>query len=219
MQAKVKTTILNIVCLLSIFVLCGCTNWQKKYQRLNVECQNVKGLLARERAVKSQLVGQVTQGQKTIEQLQRQIAERNQSAGAVTGFGDDYDVTLDQSAGTITVTLSNSILFDAGKAGLKRTTNVELDHIESVLRDKYAGRQIDIVGHTDSDPIKKSKWKDNWELSAQRALAVVRYFVKRGIPKDSIRAVGCGSGRPIAPNATRTGKAKNRRVEIVVNMR
>ena len=219
MQAKTKTTILNIICLASIFVLCGCTNWHKKYRTLNVEYQNVKGLLERERAEKGQLVGQVTQGQKTIEQLQQQIADRNQSAGAVTGFGDDYDVTLDQSAGTITVTLSNSILFAAGKAKLKRTTNVELDHIESVLRDQYGGRQIDIVGHTDSDPIKKSKWKDNWELSAQRALSVVRYFVKRGIPKDSIRAIGCGVGRPIAPNTTRTGKAKNRRVEIVVNMR
>ena len=219
MRANIKTTILNIICLLSVLVLCGCTNWQKKYQRLNVECQNVKGLLERERTQKGQLVGQVTAGQRTIEQLQRQIAERNQSVGAGAGFGDEYDVKLDAAAGTITVTLSNSILFDAGKAKLKRTTNVELDHIESVLRDKYDGRRIDIVGHTDSDPIKKSKWKDNWELSAQRALSVVRYLVKRGIPKDSIRAVGCGMGRPIAPNATKTGKAKNRRVEIVVNMR
>ena len=219
MGTRSRTTILSVFCLISIFVLCGCTNWQKKYQALNVEHQNIRGLLERERAEKGQLSSQITQGQRTIEELQRQIAERNQSVGSGTGFGDAYDVSLDASAGTITVTLSNSILFDAGKSELKKSTSVELNHIESVLNEQYGSRRIDIVGHTDSDPIKKSKWKDNWELSAQRSLSVVRYLIKRGIPKDSIRAVGCGAGSPVAPNTTRTGKAKNRRVEIVVNMR
>jgi len=87
------------------------------------------------------------------------------------------------------------------------------------LQSQYSGKQIDIVGHTDADPIKKSKWKDNWELSTQRALSVVRYLIKRGIPEDRIRASGCGAARPIASNATVSGKAKNRRVEIVVHMR
>ena len=73
--------------------------------------------------------------------------------------------------------------------------------------------------HTDSDPIKKSKWKDNWELSAQRALSVLRYLVQRGTPEDRIRATGRGASQPIASNTTASGKAKNRRVEIVVYMR
>ena len=87
------------------------------------------------------------------------------------------------------------------------------------MKSKYAGRLIDVVGHTDSDPIKKSKWKDNWELSAQRALAVTRYLVDKGIPAGSVRASGCGSARPVASNASSRGKARNRRVEIVVHMR
>jgi chemotaxis protein MotB len=155
----------------------------------------------------------------TIEELQRQIEERSQTPGGVTGFGDDYDVTLDPSRGTITVTLPNAILFDSGKAALKRATSTELDHIYSVLRDKYAGKQIDVVGHTDTDPIKKSKWKDNWELSAQRALSVLRYLEKKGISPEKIQATGCGQSMPIASNASSSGKAKNRRVEIVVHMR
>ena len=215
MQVTNKKLILFIGLLLAS-QLCGCTNWKKKYQALNVEHQNTLGLLERERAEKSQLA---QQSQQTIEELQRQIAERNQTPAQATGFGEGYDVSFDPSAGTITVTLPNAILFAPGKADLKKATSTELDHIRSVLQDRYSGKQIDVVGHTDSDPIKKSKWKDNWELSAQRALSVVRYLIGHGLPQDRVRAVGCGEARPIASNATVSGKAKNRRVEIVVNMR
>ncbi len=197
----------------------GCGNWKKKYEALNVEYQNLKGLLERERAEKQQLAGEVAAGQQTIEELQMQIEQRNQSPAEASGFGEGYDVAFDAAAGTVTVTLPNAILFDSGKAELKRATSRELDHIRSVLRDKYASNQVDVVGHTDTDPIKKSKWKDNWELSAQRALSVLRYLVKRGIPKDMIQAVGCGESQPIASNSTASGKAKNRRVEIVVHLR
>ena len=219
MRTVNKKTIILLIGLISISFFSGCTNWKKKYQALNVEHQNLKGLLERERAEKGQLTEQISQDQQTIEELQRQIAERHQTPAEATGFGEGYDVSFDPSAGTITVTLPNAILFDSGKAALKKATSVELDHIQSVLQSQHAGRQIDVVGHTDSDPIKKSKWKDNWELSAQRALSVARYLIKRGIPEDKIRAVGCGESRPIASNATTSGKARNRRVEIVVYMR
>jgi chemotaxis protein MotB len=197
----------------------GCVNWEKRYEALNVEHENLKGLLDRERSEKGMLANQVTQGQQTIEELQRQIEEQSKTPADATGFGEGYDVAFDPAAGTITVTLPNSILFDSGKATLKKATVAELDHIRSVLRQKYVGKQTDVVGHTDTDPIKKSKWKDNWELSAQRALTVARYLIQRGIPEDTVRAVGCGESRPIASNANASGKAKNRRVEIVVYVR
>ncbi len=219
MRAANKKTIILLICFVSTTFLPGCTNWKKKYEALNVEHQNALGLLERERAEKGQLTDQVTQDQQTIEELQRQITERYQSPAEATGFGEGYDVAFDPSAGTITVTLPNAILFSPGKATLKKATNVELDHIKSVLQNKYPGKQIDVVGHTDSDPIKKSKWKDNWELSAQRALSVVRYLLNRGIDKEKIRAVGCGASQSIASNATTSGKARNRRVEIVVHMK
>ena len=216
MKTTNKKTLMLLIGLILASQLCGCTNWEKKYNALNVEHQNLKGLLERERAEKQQIA---TQSQQTIEELQKQISERNLSPGEVTGFGAGYDVSVDPSAGTITVTLPNAILFDPGKATLKKATSTELNHIKSVVQQNYAGRLIDVVGHTDSDPIKKSKWKDNWELSAQRALAVVRYLVKGGFPKDRIRAVGRGATQPIASNSTASGKARNRRVEIVVYMR
>jgi chemotaxis protein MotB len=219
MRITHKNTIALLTCLIALTVLPGCINWEKRYKALSVEHENLKGLLERERSEKGQLADRISQDQMTIEELQRQIEERSKTPADVTGFGEGYDVSLDAAKGTITVTLPNEILFDSGKATLKQATSRELDHIYSVIRDKYSGKQIDVVGHTDTDPIKKSKWKDNWELSAQRALSVVRYLVKKGISPDQIKASGRGQSQPIASNSTSSGKARNRRVEIVVNMR
>jgi chemotaxis protein MotB len=219
MRAARKKTIALLTCCVLFTLLPGCVNWEKRYEALSVEHENLKGRLEFERSEKSMLADQVTQGQQTIEELQRQIEEQKKTPADATGFGDEYDVAFDPAAGTITVTLPNAILFDSGKASLKTATSRELDHIHSVLRQKYSGKMIDVVGHTDSDPIKKSKWRDNWQLSAERALAVVGYLIKRGIAEDNIRAVGCGESQPIASNANASGKAKNRRVEIVVHIR
>ncbi len=219
MRSVRKETIILLIGLISITFFSGCTNWKKKYAALNVEHQNLRGLYERERAEKGQLAQQLTQGRQTIEELQKQIEERSQSPAEATGFGKGYDVAFDASAGTITVTLPNAILFDSGKATLKKATSTELDHIRSVLQERYAGKMIDVVGHTDTDPIKKSPWKDNLELSAQRSLSVVRYLKSRGVPDERVRAVGRGESKPIASNATASGKSRNRRVEIVVYMR
>lgn len=219
MRAARKKTIALLTCCVLFALLPGCVNWEKRYEALSVEHENLKGLLERERSEKGMLADQVTQGQQTIEELQRQIEEQKKTPADATGFGEGYDVAFDPKAGTITVTLPNAILFDSGKEILKSATSRELDHIYSVLQQKYAGKPIDVVGHTDTDPIKKSKWKDNWELSAQRALTVARYLIKQGIDEERIRAVGCGESKPIASNANAAGKAKNRRVEIVVNIR
>jgi len=219
MRAIKKDMLIMVTVCVSVSLLSGCTNWKKKYSALNVEHQNLMGLYEREMVDKGQLAEQVAQGQQTIAQLQKEIQERSATPAQASGFGAGYDVAFDAAAGTITVTLPNAILFSPGRATLKKTTSAELDHILSVLRSKHAGRQIDVVGHTDSDPIKKSKWKDNWELSAQRALTVVRYLVSRGIAEDKIRAVGRGDSQPIASNTTASGKAKNRRVEIIVHMK
>ena len=211
---KLKTIVL-LICLVSVTLFSGCTDWKKKYENQLAVTKNLEGLLFAERTAKAQIA---EESQKTIDDLQRQIAELNKSPAEATGF-EGFDVQFDPSAGTITVTLPNTILFSSGQATLKKATSSELNHIQSVLQQKYRNNPIDVVGHTDTDPIKKSKWKDNLELSSQRALTVVRYLIDRGIDDKRIRAVGCGAARPVASNSNSAGKAKNRRVEIVVYMR
>lgn len=225
MRNNISNYILSAVLIGSFLALSGCTNWEKKYNALKVENENLKGrysncvgALDASKAAKGQLSSQLQQYEMTISELQKQIEEQ-QSAAKASGFGEKYDVDFDANKGTLTVTLPNSILFSPGKASLKSINNSDLNHIINVLRQKYQGRQIDVVGHTDADPIRKSKWKDNWELSAQRSLTVLRYLTKHGMGPEMVRAVACGQSRPVASNSSRSGKAKNRRVEIVVNMR
>jgi len=217
----VRKSVVPLVCLVTVALMSGCTDYKKKYDYLNVEHQNLKGRFENLQTERQQLADRIAQDQQTIDELRRQIEELNKTPGDATGFGDGYDVAFDAAAGTITVTLPNTILFESGKASLKSATSTELDHILSVIKQKYADKDIDVVGHTDTDPIVKTKdqWKDNLELSAQRALAVARYMINHGIAEKQVRAAGCGSARPVASNASAAGKAKNRRVEIVVNMR
>ncbi|UCD50699.1 MAG: OmpA family protein [Phycisphaerales bacterium] len=219
MQLVKAKVVIPLVCVVALSMVSGCTDYKKKYDYLNVEHENLKGRFENLQSEKQRLADRISQDQQTIDELRRQIEELNRTPADATGFGEGYDVAFDPDAGTITVTLQNTILFASGKAALKNATSAELDHILSVLKSKYAGKEIDVVGHTDTDPIRKSEWKDNWELSAQRALSVARYLIQHGIPEDQIQASGCGPARPVAPNTSSAGKAKNRRVEIVVHMR
>jgi chemotaxis protein MotB len=213
-----KSTAALLIALISVMTFSGCTDWKKKHDALNVENQNTKGLLEREKSENAQMADQLTKDQQIIQDLQKQIVDKKRSPADATGFGEGYDVNFDAAAGTITVTLPNAILFDPGKAALRNATSKELDHIYSVLKAKYPGRHIEVAGHTDSDPIKKSKWTDNLELSSERAMAVARYLKAKGIADNKISATGYGAGRPLASNSTASGKQKNRRVEIVVHM-
>jgi flagellar motor protein MotB len=184
----------------------GCTNWKEKYEVRDAEYKNVKSLLVQEMARRPQ----------TIEKLRQQILELKQSPGEASGFGEDYDVVFDPSAGTLKVTLKGAGLFAPGEAVLKKTVYPDLTHIANVLKSKYSSAQVAVVGHTDSDPIRKTPWKDNWELSAHRAFSVLRYLTNKGVAKDQIWAVARGASQPVASNLTANGKAQNRRVEIIV---
>jgi chemotaxis protein MotB len=210
--------VIPVITLVSLSLMSGCTDYKKKYDYLNVEHQNLKGRYENLEGEKQELASRVAQDQQTIDELQRQISELNKPAATATGF-EGMDVDFDAATGTITVTLANTILFDSGKATLKSTTSKELDRILSVIKQKYASKDVDVVGHTDTDPIVKSSWKDNLELSAQRALSVTRYLIEHGIADKQVRADACGSARPVASNSSAAGKAKNRRVEIVINLR
>ena len=75
----------------------------------------------------------------------------------------------------------------------------------------FGGKQIRVEGHTDSDPIKVSRWKSNQELSVARADAVKKYLVSKGVDANEVSVAGFGSDRPKSSD-----KAQNRRVEIVV---
>ena len=109
--------------------------------------------------------------------------------------------------------IEGTVLFDSGKAHLKGGASRILDGVAKTMLEKYAGYDVYIFGHTDSEQIKKSGWKDNYELSCQRSLTVVRY-IQAGGAGNYMAACGWGEHRPAADNATKEAKQANRRVEI-----
>jgi chemotaxis protein MotB len=90
-----------------------------------------------------------------------------------------------------------------------------LQSIASALKNKYSGRRLYIEGHTDSDPISKTKdkYRDNRQLSVERASAVQRYLVSQGVPDSVIVVLGYGQYDPLG---SAKNKAENRRVQIVI---
>lgn len=112
------------------------------------------------------------------------------------------------------IAIPGSVLFASGKADLRPQGRKALDAITSTIKSEYSGKDIMVFGHTDDMPIKKSGWKDNYELSAQRALTVVRHLRTRGIPPSRLVACGAGEHRPRVPNTDEATRTRNRRVEI-----
>jgi len=138
------------------------------------------------------------------------VAPTAPAAPADNGFGGIAGVTVENRPGEIAVNVPGDVLFDSGKATLKPTAMSTLNKIASAIRAKHPGKTVRIEGYTDSDPIRKSKWTDNLELSAHRAMAVHRYMQKQGLSDDHMYIAGVGDNKP------RATKAKSRRVEIVV---
>ena len=109
------------------------------------------------------------------------------------------------------------VLFDSGKATVREEAKPILEKVAQVLKEELLQQPIGIEGHTDNEPIRRSRWKDNWELSLARARAVVTYLVEhQGVDPRHVAATGYGEYRPIASNGTTDGRRANRRVEIVV---
>jgi len=116
------------------------------------------------------------------------------------------------------IQLPETILFDSGLAKLKTKGEVALEKIARYLKSNLAA-MVRIDGHTDNDPIVKSKhlWKSNHHLSAGRALSVLHYLVNKGhIEEKRIYIAGYGPNRPISSNKDKAGKMQNRRVEFLI---
>ena len=106
-------------------------------------------------------------------------------------------------------------LFKPGGAKLTSDARPVLDEILKIVK-KHGEHKIFIQGHTDDVPIHTKKFDSNWELSAVRATAVLRFFIDKGIDPERLTATGYADIFPVAPNNTKKGRAKNRRVEFVL---
>lgn len=127
-------------------------------------------------------------------------------------------VTISELKGKLTVNMVDSILFDSGKAEVKKGGLEILGKVISILKD-VSDKSIRIEGHTDNVPISRAlaqRYPTNWELSAARAINVMRFLQDQGIDPANLSAVAYGEWKPVATNDTAEGKAKNRKIEIIL---
>lgn len=114
----------------------------------------------------------------------------------------------------VTIEIADSVLFSPGQAQLEPTSAQALRMVGEVL----APTEFPIVveGHTDNVPIRTALYPSNWELSAVRATTVLRLFADAGVSPQRLTAIGYGEHRPVEGNDTQEGRARNRRVSILI---
>lgn len=114
----------------------------------------------------------------------------------------------------IRIDINDSVLFSPGSAELAGTASAMMNEIAIMLKDNQ--RHIQVEGHTDNIAIHNATFFSNWELSAVRASSVVRMLSEIGIAENRLSALGFGAAQPINENETPAGRAKNRRVSIMI---
>ena len=126
------------------------------------------------------------------------------------------DVQVGYDERGLVTRMVDQVLFDSGKAQLRRVAYPVLDKVAKVLQE-VPDQPVGVEGHTDNQPIKYSGWTDNKALSLARAKAVVEYLTQQqGIHPKRLTAIGYGEEHPIASNDISAGRAQNRRVEIII---
>ncbi|MGZ3445908.1 MAG: OmpA family protein [Myxococcaceae bacterium] len=161
---------------------------------------------------------QATAAEKKAAQLNAQKEAADKLNTQLESEVKTNQVQIQKLEDQLKVTVLNQILFAEGGWEINRAGEQTLDKMVPALK-SLQGQQIDVQGYTDDVPIGpelKSRFPSNWELSTARATDVVRYLASKGVDKNLMSATGFGDTHPAASNSTAEGRAKNRRIEIVI---
>lgn len=138
--------------------------------------------------------------------------------GQMKGEIDQGQIKISELQGKLTVDVVDKILFDSGQAEIKPAGREVLQRVVDILV-TVTDKTIRVEGHTDNVPISGNlvkRFPTNWELSAARALTVTRALEKAGLDPSILSAAAFGEHQPVADNATPEGRAKNRRIAIIL---
>lgn len=157
-----------------------------------------------------------------LEELRKQQAAAEARAAAFKDLAARFQKLVDAGhlkvamrGGRMILVLSNDVLFDSGRPDLKDDGKKTLGEVARVLKG-LPDRRFQVAGHTDNVAINTQRFPSNWELSAARAVAVVKLFLEQGMEARHLSAAGYGEFDPVATNDAPEGRAKNRRIEIAL---
>ncbi len=186
-------------------------NLAQKQSELNAANQRASELQA--------LVDELSKSKKKLEQakaeLEKKSTDYEQLAASLKGEIESGRVELSELRGRTSVKMKDKILFASGSATIGREGKESLRNVATALR-QIRGKLIRVEGHTDNVPTGGGTFPTNWDLSAARALAVVRFLEEVGVDPTKLAAAGYGEFQPISANDTPEGRSLNRRIEMVL---
>lgn len=210
MQKDIKVLIVAML-MLPAFVLTGCAK-TKELERINKQQAETIASLNSE---VTKLNDELDAMKKAKEELEKAKASLEQKLSKEVAEGG-LEIGMEDRG--LVVTMLDRVLFDPGKTTIKAHAKEVLDKVADILKKNVKDNIVYVEGHTDSDPIKYSGYRSNWELSTARSTEVVHYFVdEKGVKPERLVACGYGEFHPVASNKTSAGKSKNRRVEIIIS--
>lgn len=193
-------------------------------RKLLAQLEEKERALAAEEVRLNKLQKDLAARSQRVEELEGIIASKDAKmralkdaiSAALTNF-EGNGLTVEQRDGKVYVSMENKLLFESGSWAVNSRGREAVVELGKVLAQNPEIAVL-IEGHTDNVPYSGSgPLKDNWDLSTKRATAIVSILTENsGIPKDNLTAAGRGEYAPIAPNTTSEGKAKNRRIEVVL---
>jgi chemotaxis protein MotB len=206
-------------------MLAGCASTEK-YKKLEAEYNSLQerfgGLQAGYSACKEQVAQAEKEKADLLAREEKSKATYDQLMSQLQKEVNEGQVTIQQYEDKLTVNVAEKIFFDSGSAELKPGGKEVLRKVGNILKG-LTDKVVRVEGHTDNVPIAKPlqpTYPTNWELSAARAITVVRFLQEHaGVPPKMLMAAGFGEYRPIAPNDTPANKQKNRRIEIALQNR
>lgn len=157
----------------------------------------------------------VHQGENTDDDVDYLSKLSEQLAFAMQQHLADGDVEITNMGEWIEVNIKASVLYSSGSAALSSSAKAVLADIAEVLT--LNANSVQVEGHTDDIPIETPRYPSNWELSAARAAVVVRHLASLQIEPARMAAVGYGEFHPIASNDSEDGRAKNRRIALIIS--
>ena len=172
---------------------------EKNISDLNQQIDDIKRI---NKAQKDELARMESQSKELENQLSEEIKRG--------------EIRLKKLRGKLIINIDDKISFDSGSAKLKKNIMPALDKIVTILSN-YPENSIAIEGNTDNVPIHTAEFRDNWQLSGERALSVLGFLLQnRKLDPRRFTAAGCGEFNPVVSNDTPENRSLNRRVDIVV---
>jgi len=194
----------------------------KKNQQLLLELETKEQKMALESARLEELQKELNSRSEQINELQALIdakeAQMQQLKNAISNALHNFEgkgLTVVHKNGKIYVSMENKLLFNSGSWAVGSEGKKAVEQLATVLSNN-SDINVLIEGHTDNDPYKGNTVLDNWDLSVKRATAIVRILKNKGVNPTQITAAGRSEFVPVDTNKTKEGKAKNRRIEIIL---